>query len=520
MPASVPTETVQLDHRFEHQVTGVVKAERAPLPQQILVARRVGVALLGVQLMAMVGFSVVLYRRYDLTRDYAQYAQAWYAIAHGHLNPYDSVFHYPFWQSSGELVLWPLALLYFVFPHAVDLLVVQDLVVVGTELVAFLWVIEVLQRARPAMGARAASMATVAVAVALVADPWVYNTIAFDVHTEPLAALFLVLAGRDLWRGRPRRLVWWVIGALACNALAGLYLAAIGVSGLLTGHGRRLPGAALVVVGLAWLAVFSALAGHVGGPNTSVTFSYLTGHPGARSSMFAVAAGALTHPGLVLAHIAARWHYLLVYLGAVGLVGIASPWGLPMAIAVFVPSLLAVNPAFIGLFQAFQQWPALPFVLVGTVMVMVGLRRHRYMPTLRATIALAGALVAMLAVARLPEVVPSYLAVRPAAARTLAHLHGEIAPEAEVIASQGVAGRFADRKDVEAFAHPNKSFPITAHTVVFIITATQGVGEPWPAATQAAVRTIEHLGAQQILARHGIDAFVWHPLHQRRIVLP
>ena len=96
VPASVPTETVQLDHRFEHQVAGVVKAERAPLPQQILVARRVGVGLLAVQLVVMVALSIALYRRFDLTQDYAQYAQAWYAIAHGHLNPYDSVFHYPF----------------------------------------------------------------------------------------------------------------------------------------------------------------------------------------------------------------------------------------------------------------------------------------------------------------------------------------------------------------------------------------------------------------------------------------
>ena len=489
-------------------------------PAQVVAARRVGIALIAVQLVAMAGFSVVLYRRYDLTQDYAQYAQAWYAIAHGHLNPYDSVNHYPFWQNHAEFVLWPLALLYFVFPHAVDLLWVQDLALVGTELVAFLWVIDVLQRARPELSARSAAVATVAVAVALIADPWVYNTAAFDFHSTSVVGFFLVLAGRDLWLGRHRRMVWWIVGALLSESLAGLCVAAIGVSGLWTGQGRRRAGAVLVVVGVAWIATMALLAGHIGNVSIAHNYGYLVSHPSRHTGLLAVAAGVVTHPGAVLAHIAARWQYLLVYLGAVGLVGVVSPWALPMAIAVFVPSLLAVNPAFIGLFQAFQQWPALPFVLVGTVMVMVGLRRHRYMSTLRATIALAGALVAMLAVARLPEVVPSYLAVRPAAARTLAHLHGEIAPEAEVIASQGVAGRFADRKDVEAFAHPNQAFPVTDHTVVFIITATQGVGEPWPASTQAALRTIEHLGARRILARDGIAAFIWHPVHQRRIVLP
>ena len=35
--------------------------------------------------------------------------------------------------------------------------------------------------------------------VILLANPWTYETIAFDFHFEPLAALFVVLAGRDLW---------------------------------------------------------------------------------------------------------------------------------------------------------------------------------------------------------------------------------------------------------------------------------------------------------------------------------
>ena len=46
-----------------------------------------------------------------------------------------------------------------------------------------------------------------------------------------------------------------------------------------------------------------------------------------------------------------------------------------MVVAVFVPSLLAADRTHIN--QAFQQWPALPFVLVGTVMVLTRLRRRR-----------------------------------------------------------------------------------------------------------------------------------------------
>ena len=520
MPSSVPTETVQLDHRSEHQVAAVLKAERAPLPHPILLARRVGVGLLGVQLVVMVGFSIVLYRRYDLTQDYAQYAQAWYAIAHGHLNPWDSVHHFAFWTNDGELVLWPLALLYLVFPHAIDLLLVQDLAVVATELVVFWWIIDVLEQARPRLSVRTASLVVVAVVVVLMADPWAYQTIAFDFHTHPLAAFFVVLAGRALWSNHRRHLVWWVLGALMCNALAGLWVAAVGVSGVLTGHGRRQAGAAMIVVGIAWMAVLSSASGHFGG-NVATNFAYLVHHPGAHAGLLAVALGALTHPGAVLAHIAVRWPYLLVYLGPLGLVGIASPWALPIIAAVFLPSMLAAPPVFIRVLQSFQQWPALPFALVGSVMVLVGLRRRRFGSRIvRGTVVLWATMLSLMAAVELPAIPTYWVADTPAAAAELAHLHATIAPTAEVIASQGVAGRFADRADIGTFWYRNASFPITAHTVVFIITATQGVGEASPSATSDAVRTIEHLGARPILARDGIDAFIWHPVHQRRIVLP
>src|SRR5882724_2195716 len=104
--------------------------------------RRAGYVVLGLKLIAFGVWSATLYRHFSLTSDFAQYQQAWYLIAHGHLNPYDTVGNFTFWQNHAEFIMWPVALLYWVFPHGVLLLWLQDAGVVGAEMVAFLWLCE------------------------------------------------------------------------------------------------------------------------------------------------------------------------------------------------------------------------------------------------------------------------------------------------------------------------------------------------------------------------------------------
>ena len=102
--------------------------------------RRIGCLVLAAKLAGFAVWSALLYHRFALTPDFAQYQQAWYLIAHGHLNPYDTVGNFTFWQNHAEFLMWPIALLYWVFPSGVTLLWLQDIGVVGAELVAFLWI--------------------------------------------------------------------------------------------------------------------------------------------------------------------------------------------------------------------------------------------------------------------------------------------------------------------------------------------------------------------------------------------
>ncbi len=95
--------------------------------------RRIGFLALGLKLAGFAWWSTLLYQHFALTPDFAQYQQAWYLIAHGHLNPYDTVGNFPFWQNHAEFIMWPLALLYWLFPSGLQLLWLQDIGVVGAE---------------------------------------------------------------------------------------------------------------------------------------------------------------------------------------------------------------------------------------------------------------------------------------------------------------------------------------------------------------------------------------------------
>ena len=119
--------------------------------------RRLGYVVLGLQLAGFLVWSTLLYRRFALTSDFAIDHQAWFLIAHGHLHPYGTLQGFPFWQDHSEFLLWPLALLYWVWPHGVTLLWMQDLGVVGAEAVAFTWLCEIAERPRGHGGTRPGS---------------------------------------------------------------------------------------------------------------------------------------------------------------------------------------------------------------------------------------------------------------------------------------------------------------------------------------------------------------------------
>ena len=175
--------------------------------------RQIGYAVLAVQLIAFCAWSTLLYNRYALTWDFAVYHQPWYLIAHGHLDPSTSVESMPFWRNDAEFAIWPLALLYWVGPHSLTLLWLQDIGVVAAELIAFSWMCSIV--ARCGNRRTAAWLATTGLML-FVVSPWLWWSVSFDFHMESVAMPFAVLLARDLASGR-RRMWWWVAPVLSCR---------------------------------------------------------------------------------------------------------------------------------------------------------------------------------------------------------------------------------------------------------------------------------------------------------------
>jgi hypothetical protein len=485
-------------------------------------ARRVGWVLFGLQLVAMVVFSTVEYRRFALTKDFAAYSQALWAMSHGHLDPFSTVFGTQFWRNNGEFLMWPLSLPYRIYPHPIALLWLQDVVVVLTGVVTFHWALDVLRVRSPRVSERTAVLLATAVPVVLVLDPSAYETIAFDFHSHVFAAFFLVLAGRDLWSGRHARMWCWVPLVLLSNAPGALYVAGLGLTGVLAGRRTRAAGASLIAAGAGWFLLLSAVGGDgVGGQGTSAWFGYLVGPHHGPVGVPAIAFGALRHPGLVGHMIELRWPLVVSLLLVVGLVGVCSPWGFGVALVVFLPATLAAPPIFLRFAASFQIWAALPFVLIGSLMIVFKLLANGPVGRRVATGILVGwgTCVLVLALAALPTVPRSWISVDAPAAAQLAQVERSIPGGAEVVASNGVVGRFAERDEVYVLWYSSQngqltvtaSVPVRRPVVVFVFAPHQGVAE-LPGADQVAITYVrDHLHARVLVSGSGITAFAWSP---------
>jgi hypothetical protein len=485
-------------------------------PQLAPWVRHTGWTLLGLQLVAIVVFSTVQYSRYSLTNDFADYSQAWWAIGHGHLDPYITGLGVNFWKNNAEFMMWPLSLLSHVYSRPVVLLWVQDAAVVTTEFVAFGWIRKVIEADRGPMTLRAGPWLAVGAVIVFVVNPWVYETISYDFHFEPVVALFCVLVGYNLWAGRTRRLWWLAPLVLLTTVSGGFYLFGLGISGVLAGRGSRRPGVLLGVVGLAWVLVFSALgAADDGGRFVRGSYGYLVSpHHHGPIGALDILAGAFGHPAAV-AHVAmTHIGIVLAFLVSFGLIGVFSSWGLGMAFVVLAPNLLDRSGDFISAKAAFQSWPAMPFILVGTVIIIGRLLGGG--PFGRRSAVVAGALsatfLAVFAVVYVPTVVRYRIPIGSSTAAALAHVATATPSNAEAIVAQAVVGRFGERDSVYSFTGEDQKFPVNRKQVVFVLTERVPGGRPATPVTAAAIRYIEvRLDARLIEARSDVYAFAWSP---------
>ena len=451
-----------------------------------------GIIVLGLWLIGLMAFSSMLYHRANLTADYATYNQVWTLIGTGHLNPYGTVWLHntSFIKGDFELILWPLAVLHVLSSEGVVLLWVQDLAVAATGLIAFRWILEFLQRAKVSMVATLAIGS--AVLAVIIVDPIVYQTLLFDFHMEPISTAFIVLAGRDFWLGRHRRAWIWIALALLCGSFAAITVIGLGVSALLAGPSTRRAGLLVMVAGLAWIGLITTIGANEG--SALEYYAYLAGRTTlpASGGVVILIAGMLGHPNRVIDQIHLRLHYIWLLIKPVGIIGLASAWGFGVPVAVLTVD--ALNSQYGFIFQAFQNFAVFPFVLVGTVMVLV------YLVTYGITNSPGNVRWAVDRVG----------AAQAAQLRKALQL---TPPNAQTIVTIGVMGRFSSRTSAYFYA-PSTTIAVASNPVVFVFDPANEDTVPFavPADDVDAssfVRDVLH--ARVLVDQAGVTAYLWQP---------
>lgn len=409
--------------------------------RRLTLIRGTGFTVLGLQAAAFVVWSTVLCQHFALTFDFSIYQQACFEIAHGNLNPVVSMVGVHFWQNHCELITWAFALLYWVWPHSVTLLWIQDLCLAAAEITAFIWMCEIAEQRESVPGARWLPLAGL---ILLVGNPWIWWAISWDYHTEAAATLFAVLLSRSLYHRQPRYWIWLVC-LIACGDVACTYLAGIGLGALLVG--RRRSGLTTLAAGIGVLLFITLIHGNDGSVLNAYSYLASTGASSATLTTGEMVQGILRHPANVVNALWAKRQDLWASTASSGLLGLGFGCMLPLTCVV-----LAANNLFAGLLFAapgFQTLPVYVLLPVGTIAVATWLlARARWIawPLLAASLALALGY----SIVWLPQVPGHWLRVPASTAASLSGVLARIPGSAEVIASQGIMGRFSAREDVQA----------------------------------------------------------------------
>lgn len=466
-----------------------------------------------IQLGVLLAWSAMLASRDALTKDYVTYHQAWYLIAHGNLNPFDTAQGISFFKIDSEFIMVPLAVLYWLWPHLVTLLWVQDLAIVGAGLVAWYWLRDLMARPSAALGLRADLALWLALAL-FVVNPWAYWSTSFDFHLEPLIGLFVVLAARALYRGKGWQTAFWVACTLICGVPAATYLLGLGLGGLIMAKGRRWMAAAIVAASLAWVLGAISFGGSLAnsGNNANILYRNLVGHRVTGH----VASGTLIkaiveHPFQL---VELWWRQVADAYAMVapsGGIGILYGWAIGIVALGLGSTDLFEGGSRFWASLAYQQFPVFIFTVVGTVCLLCWLGRK---VNQRLALAVGGVLLALSvgwAAAWLPTMPGTWLRVSSSAAVTLDKAEQLIPKADEVVASQGVAGGFSSRKLIYQIPGLPIYVPIRTRPVYFVIAPYDGIELASVAAEEGALTQLALLGARPVLHGGRVWVMRWEP---------
>lgn len=291
------------------------------------------------------------------TWDLGIFDQAVYLISQGQ-TPISSFLGFHILGDHAAVILYPLALLYKLYPAVHWLLLVQAIALASGSLLTW----------HLARQAKLPSGQAMAVVFVYLLYPLVFNSNLFDFHPDVIAVPALLAA---VLAARSCKTVWFCVAvglALSCKAVLALTVACMGIW-LLVFEQRRLYGIIALSAGLAWFIVATqGIIPGMGGPAAAIG-RHLSRYSSLGGSFPEIASNLVLKPWLLLGHVftLANLEYLVLLLAPViwGL----SIWTLTPLVPVipqFAMNLLAQVHAQKDLVHQYSL-PILPFLLLAII---------------------------------------------------------------------------------------------------------------------------------------------------------
>ena len=263
-----------------------------------------------------------------------------------------------------EPILFPLSLLYLVWPGPKLLLIVQTLVVASGAFPAF-WLARLRLRSE---------WAGVGVSALYLLYPAQQNALVSDFHAVTFTTAFLMFTLYFLYTRRTAWLFVFAILAMACKEEIPVIIAFFGLWSIVFQHRWR-TGLSLCLLALVWIGSYmlvTRFASPTGHSLLTSRYTYLGNGP------IQIAKTLLTHAGSILKqHVLEHDHffYLRLLLTPVGYLAILVPWVLVLALPSLALNLLSTDPNMhSGLYQYNAEIvPVLIFATIEAIVLLIWL---------------------------------------------------------------------------------------------------------------------------------------------------
>jgi uncharacterized membrane protein len=201
------------------------------------------IKIIGISALILFISSIIRHELFNSSGDLAFFDQTVYLVSQGK-PPISSVLGFNILADHAAWILYPIALLYKIYPHVYWLFAVQSIALSLGAFPTYLLAIQAGLKENQA----------IAIVIVYLLYPVVYNSNLCDFHPDTIAVPAILTA---VLAARKGKLIWFCISVLivlGCKAVLSLTVLAMGVW-LLFFEKRRLYGVIAIISGIAWFLI-------------------------------------------------------------------------------------------------------------------------------------------------------------------------------------------------------------------------------------------------------------------------